>query len=310
MNCPTPFVYSGGRRISEGIKTLFLAVVNVRAIWTVLRSFSAARARIPGRPELDEDQGGSWMRQTALFVMFFLILPSPTLGAQEALQVGTTLPVTLTSSINSSRARPGERFTARVVQAVPVKPSLVIPAGAKILGEVAGAHPGGQTGSSLSLRFDRIVAKKHEIPVTAGLRAIASFMEVNDAQVPKTGPDEGTSSLNWKTVQVGGDVVYGAGGPVMAGATEVGRGIPGGVLAQPTAAPGLEWGEGWSSSSQLQSLWPLSSSACGASRFPNLVIRQSGRTPPVDESVLSPPRKVLKLPSGSGFLLQVIDDSQ
>jgi hypothetical protein len=197
------------------------------------------------------------------------------------------------------------------MQAVSVTPNLVIPAGAKVFGKVTGAQPTSQTGSSLSLRFDHIMAKKREIPMTVGLRAVASYMEVNDAHIPQTGPDEGgMSALSWTTVQVGGDIVYGTGGPVMAGATEMGRGVPGGVVARLTATPGSECAGGWPSSSQLQSLWVFASGACGVYGFQDLTIRHAGKTPPLGVIVLSSSRKTLRLTRGSGLLLQEVGDSR
>jgi hypothetical protein len=95
-------------------------------------------------------------------------------------------------------------------------------------------------------------------------------MEVNDAQTPKTGPDEGTSSYSWTTVQVGGEVRYGTGWPVMEGDTEVGRGVADGVLARLSAPPGSACAEGSRNSNQLQSLWVFSSGACGAYGFADL----------------------------------------
>jgi hypothetical protein len=228
--------------------------------------------------------------------------------AQQSLPTGTTLPVTLTSSL-SSESQVGQTISAQVAQVV-VTPSLRIPAGAKVFGRVLTTQAHTEAGSQLSLRFDRIVTNTREISLATGLRAMASPTEVHDAQLPETGPDEGISAYSWTTEQVGGDTRYGTGGPVMAGGTEVGRGVAGGVTARLTSMPGSECAQGPYNTNQLQSLWVFSSGACGAYDLPNLTIRQSGMTAPVGEIVLSSSAKSLKLPSGSGLLLQVVGDRQ
>jgi len=246
------------------------------------------------------------MRQTVFFAAVCLLLLPTSLAAQEPLPADITVPVMLTSSL-SSEPHAEQTVTARVMQAVAAGPNLVIPAGSRVVGRVLETKPSSSQGSQLSLRFDRIIAKNRQFVTALSLRAIASHVEVNDAQIPKAGPDEGTSSYSWTTVQVGGDVRYGTGWPVMAGESEVGKGVPDGVLARLSAAAGPECTEG-PNTNQLQSLWVFSSSACGVYGFPDVAIQHSGRTAPLGEIVLVSQGKVLKLPSGTGLLLQVAGD--
>ncbi len=246
------------------------------------------------------------MRRTSVVTAVCLFSLSAWLAAQEALPANTTVPVMLTSSL-SSETLAEQTVSARVMQIVSAAPNLVIPAGARVVGRVLETRPSSSQGSQISLRFDRIIAKNREFVVALSLRAIASRMEVEDAQAPKAGPDEGTSAYSWTTVLVGGDVRYGTGWPVMAGKTEVGKGVPDGVAARLFAVPGSECAEG-SNTNQLQSLWVFSSSACGVYGFRDVTIQHSGRTAPLGEIVLDYPGKVLKLPSGTGLLLQVSAD--
>jgi hypothetical protein len=167
--------------------------------------------RFPASRGLPERGGGFAMRWTSFFAAVFLFSLSPWLIAQESLSADTTVPVMLTSPLTSD-TYPNQRVSARVMQAVSVAPKRVIPAGAKVLGRVLERRPVSPPGSQISLRFDRIVAKNREFLAPLSLRAIASHMEVNDAQTPKTGPDEGTSSYSWTTIQVGDEVRYGTGG--------------------------------------------------------------------------------------------------
>jgi hypothetical protein len=249
------------------------------------------------------------MRRTSVFAAVWLFSLSPWLAAQESLPADTTVPVMLTSSITSD-THPDRAVSARVMQAVSVKPSLVIPAGARVVGRVLQRRTDSRQGPQILLRFDRILAKNREFLAPLSLRAIASHMEVKDAQTPKTGPDEATSSYSWTTVQVGGEVRYGTGWPVMAGETEVGKGVPDGVLARLSAPPGSACAEGSHNTDQLQSLWVFSSGACGTYGFPDMQIQHSGSTAPLGEIVLISTRKVLKLPSGTGLLLQVVPGSR
>jgi len=245
------------------------------------------------------------MRWISVFAAVCLFSISPWLAAQESLPADTTVPVMLTSSITSD-THPDQAVSARVMQAVSVGPNLIIPAGAKVVGRVLERKTASQQGSQISLRFDRILAKNREFLAPLSLRAIASHMEVNDAQTPKTGPDEGTSSYSWTTVQVGGEVRYGTGWPVMEGDTVMGKGVPDGVLARLSAPPGSACAEGSRNTNQLQSLWVFSSGACGVYGFADIQIQQSGRTAPLGEIVLTSSGNTLKLPSGTGLLLQVI----
>lgn len=237
------------------------------------------------------------------------LLLSPLSRAQEALPAGTTLPVTLTSSVNSPRARPGERITARVMQDVSIATRYRIPAGATVVGHIEQSGPDRQGGAQLSLRFDKVLTKEREIPLSAGLRAIASYMEIQAARVPTAGLNEGTSSYSATTVQIGGDVRYGTGGPVMAGGVRVGTGVPGGVAGRLATTPQSECAEG-PPTSQPQSLWVFSSGACGAYGLPGITMRKSGLTQPIGEIMLRSSREALKLPRGTGLLLQVVDGSQ
>jgi hypothetical protein len=90
----------------------------------------------------------------------------------------------------------------------------------------------------------------------------------------------------------------------------MGRGVADGVLARLSAPPGSECAGESQHTNQLQSLWVFSSGACGVYGFADMQIQYSGRTAPLDEIVLISPRKVLKVPSGTGLLLQVIGGSR
>jgi hypothetical protein len=239
---------------------------------------------------------------TAFVVALLIFCPTIVL-AQQVIPNGTIIPVQLNTSLNSAKAKPGQKVTATVMQDVPL-PDGKIPSGSKVVGHVVSAKRAANgTGGQLTLRFDSVKTSKQNIPVTTNLRAIASMMEVADAQVPASGPDRGTPPEWWTTTQVGGEVVYRGGGPVANGLQSVGVPAPNGVLARVSPVPGTKC-SGEVDDDRLQALWVFSSDACGAYGYPDLDITHSGRNEPVGEIVLTSRNGNVHLQSGSGMLLR------
>ncbi len=249
------------------------------------------------------------MRQRTLYVVLILVTFTLGLLGQDTLTADTTVPVVLTKAL-SSDSRPGQPVTAKVMQDITIGQHFMVAAGAKVVGHIVEARPAGEGGPQISFRFDRIIAKNRDLPSALALRAIASSQEIHDAQICKSGPDEGISAFSWTTVQVGGNVAYGCGGPVMAGATEVGRFGPDGAVGRLVSVPGSECEAGSHDFNRQQSLWLFSSTACGVYGLGDLQIQNYGRKAPVGEIVLRSPGKSIALPAGTGLLLQVVGDSQ
>lgn len=232
-----------------------------------------------------------------------LILSSTLAIAQENMPVGTILAAQLNRSLNSQKARPGQTISARLMQDVPLA-SGKIPAGAKILGHITNMRTDGNT-TKVTMRFDTLRYRHRTVAIQTSLRALASLMEVEDAQTPKTGPDRGTP-LRWATrLLVGGEVAYGDGGPVMHGSERVGDALAYGVLV-PVAANSAERCRGEvGGNANPQALWVFSSDACGVFGMENVRIEHAGRTAPVGEIVLASDAGSLRVQSGSGILLRV-----
>ena len=191
-----------------------------------------------------------------------LIMFAAELFAQSAIPPGTILPVALNSSLNSRKAKSGQVITARVVQDVPLSQGSKIHAGAKVVGHVIDVKAAnGTNGAQVSIRFDTLIVSKQRVAITTNLRALASMMAVEAAQVPDTGPDRGTSQNAWNTDQIGGEVVYRGGGPVADGLRSVGEPTYGGVLVHISAKPGSSCRGDIDSNDQLQALWVFSSDA-------------------------------------------------
>jgi len=245
------------------------------------------------------------IKSAKLISPIILVLFSSALLAQQAIPSGTIIPVHLNSTLDSRKAKPGQVFTARVMQDVPLQDSK-IRAGSKVVGHVVSAKRAENgTDGRFSLRFDAIDVSKRRTPISTNLRAIASMMEVEDAQVPAAGPDRGTSQAAWTTVQVGGEVVYRGGGPVANGLQDVGIPTANGVLAHVSSAPGTKCAGEADDNDLLQALWVFSSDACGAYGFSDLEIANSGRSDPIGEIVFTSSKRDVHLPSGSGMLLRV-----
>jgi len=240
-------------------------------------------------------------------VWISLIMFSAHLFGQSAVPAGTILPVALNSSLNSRKTKPGQVITARVMQDVPLSPASTIHAGAKVIGHVVDVQPasGANGARRMSFRFDTLVVSKQRIPITTYVRALASMMAVEDAQLPQTGPDRGTSENAWTTVQIGGEVVYRGGGPVANGLRSVGTPAANGVLVHLSADPGTKCRGEIEGNDRLQALWVFSSDARGAYDFPDLTIAHAGRTNPVGEVMLVSDHGDVNVKAGSGMLLRV-----
>jgi hypothetical protein len=237
-----------------------------------------------------------------------LVVFATQLFGQSAIPVGTILPVRLNSSLNSRKVKTGQVITGRVAQDVPLLSGSKIHAGAKVIGhvvEVKRAIAG--SGAQVSIRFDTLVVSGRQIPLTTNLRALASMMAVEQAQIPDTGPDRGTPENAWTTDQIGGEVVYRGGGPVANGLRSVGEPTLNGVLVHVSDEPGTKCrgeSEG-QDDDRLQALWVFSSDACGAYGFADLAITHAGRTNPVGEITLASDHGDFNVQSGGGMLLRL-----
>jgi hypothetical protein len=236
-------------------------------------------------------------------VWISLIMFAADLFAQSAIPAGTILPVALNSSLNSRKVKAGQVITARVTQDVPLSSGSTIHAGTRVTGQVIDVK-NGASGAQISFRFDTLVVSKRRTPITTNLRALASMMAVEEAQLPESGPDRGTPESAWTTDQIGGEVVYRGGGPVADGLRFVGEPTYGGVLVQVSSKPGTKCRGQTEGNDRLQALWVFSSDACGVYDFADLAIVHAGRSGPVGEITLASKGDV-NIRAGSGMLLRV-----
>jgi hypothetical protein len=206
--------------------------------------------------------------------------------AQSTIPAGTILPVQLNSSLNSRKIRAGKEISARVMENVPLAGGSKIRAGAKVIGHVTDVKNDAHD-TQVSFLFDKVVIGRHSIPVTTNLRALASMMEVSEAQVPATGPDRGTSEEEWTVEKVGGEST-----------------IPG-LPMRTSAKPGSKCRGEVGGEHPMQSLWVFSSDACGAYGFSDIEIVHAGRTAPRGKITLASHGNEVNVRSGSGMLLRL-----
>jgi len=221
--------------------------------------------------------------------------------------VGTILPAQFNNSLDSAKSRSGQVVTARVMQDVPISPTKKIHAGAKLIGHLENVRRGDQgQRAEMSLRFDRLKLGREVVAITTSLRAMASMTEVEGVLVPPTGPDRGTPWA-WTTRNlIGGEVAYGADGPVARGDEIVGQALTSGVLIPLRANTASGCRGTVEGNSQPQPTWVFSSDACGLYGFENMQIAHAGRTTPLGEITLTSTQGKVQIKAGSGILLRVI----
>ena len=236
----------------------------------------------------------------------FLLALSTMLFAQDVVPAGTILPLQLDSALNSRKNKPGQVITATVMQDVPSATGPQIRAGAKVIGHILSVTQAEHgNGELVTLQFDELKVSKHAVPITTNLRALASMMDVFDAQLSDAGPDRGEAGNAWTTDQIGGEVVYRGGGPVAHGLQVVGKPMANGVLVPTAASPSSGCRGPVAGNYQPQALWVFSSDACGIYDLPNVEIVHAGRTNPVGTITLLSQKGNLNIRAGSGLLLRV-----
>jgi len=223
----------------------------------------------------------------------------------EEIPAGTALPVSLYSNLDAAKAKPGQEVIGALTQDVPLPSGKHLPRRSQVRGKVLEVRPpAAGAGSQVVLQFDRIHTKTADFPITAGVRAIASLPAVAAASEPTSPP---LTDLNppstWTTHQVGGEVVYRAGGEVMAGETAVGKPVPYGVLGRFRPNPISHCtNEG---TDREQALWIFATTACGVYGYENLKLAHAGTTDPKGQITLASTGDV-QLYSGSGLLLVTV----
>lgn len=241
-----------------------------------------------------------------LIGLLALLLAASSLWAQQV-PPGTLLPVMLDNNLDSGKSQPGEEITAKLMQEVPLPNRGKIKRESKVLGHIVAVSPAspGQE-ASLSVQFEKIEIDKQMVPISTGLRALASMQLVAQAKQPPGGDmGYGTTSWDLNMSLIGGQISYNGKKIVKAPNGQVVGKVPqpGAVLAIPMANP--ERGcAGPASNTAEQAFWLFSTDACGIYDEKDMTYvsgiggANSGRI------VLQSPKPV-EVRGGSGWLLQV-----
>lgn len=240
------------------------------------------------------------------FVLIVAFFFSSVALAQTSIPAGTVLPVQLNSSLNSRKSKPGDRVTARIMQDVPISSGRKIRSGAKVIGRVVSvkAATNAQPGE-ITFRFEKVKSGHHSIAVVTNVRALASMMAVEDAQIPPAGTDRGTPWA-WTTRNlIGDEVAYGEGGPVVQGGEIVGQSLYGGMLAPAEGNSSAGCRGEVAGNHQPQALWVFASDACGIYGMDDVQVANPGRTGPIGEITLTSQAGNVEISGGSGMLLRV-----
>lgn len=109
-----------------------------------------------------------------------------------ALPSGTPLNAVLNSSLDSKKAKVGERVEAHTTEAVTIGGRTIVPKGAKLEGHVteATARSRGDKDSTLAIQFDKAILKKNQnVPLNVLIMAVAPPQPAQFESAPGPGSD-------------------------------------------------------------------------------------------------------------------------
>lgn len=233
--------------------------------------------------------------------------PWPAIGEKVKIPVGTVLPVSLEHELSSKEQGKDEVIEGRLMQDVPLPGGDVLPAGSKLHGAITNVASASQGLASVSFRFTSLETRRTTLPILAGLRAFAPFLDAQRARTPYQ--ESSGSPGGWGiTLQIGGDVRFGDNGKVTNGHHRVvGKATKNsGVLGRLEDAPGSPC-EAWpDATTGPQAVWVFSVDACGIYDLKGVRIARAGNKEPLGEITLTKDDGDLKIMKSSALLLRVV----
>ena len=230
------------------------------------------------------------------------LLSAVAMLATSGIPAGTALPVTLNSTLDARKDKPGEKIQAKLMQDIPLSSGEKIKGGARVTGHIVEVTKLPAGGSRMVLKFDELQDRGTAIPLNVSARAIAAMESVYAAEIPIDATSDSESSNQWVMRQVGGEIVNRGRGRIASGEGLVGRWngqawgkLTAGAEGDCTAADG---------NGIEQALWVFSTSACGLYGLEGMTLAHDGRTAPLGQIVLES-SKSLHVGGGSGWFLLV-----
>jgi len=219
----------------------------------------------------------------------------------SAIPPGTALPVTLNSTLDAKKDKPGQKIEAKLMQDIPLGGGERIKAGAHVIGHIVEVSRTAGGGSRMVLKFDQLQDRGTTISLNVSARAIAAMNDVFRAEVPVDPYSDSEPQDMWVMQQVGGDIVNRGRGIIASdNGGEVGH-YDGAAWGKLTSAV---QGDCTASDGNgiEQALWVFSTSACGLYGFPDVKLVHDGRTDPVGQIILES-GKSIHVGAGSGWFL-------
>jgi len=195
---------------------------------------------------------------------------------------GTAVNAELNSSVDSKKAKVGDKVEAHTTDDIRYAGKIIVPRGARLEGHVteATARSKGDSGSTLAIQFDKAIPKKgEEIPLNVAIVAIAA------PQRDFSGSSSGSGS----------DPMTGGGAPSA-------NGSPMGTSHTPTASPGRPSYPADPVSSSPSALTPLPPDSRGVYGLKDLKL-MAGSSNTSQSTVITSSSKNVHLESGTRLLL-------
>lgn len=151
---------------------------------------------------------------------------------------GTALNAELNSTVDSKKAKAGDKIEAHTTEAVKYDGKIILPNGAKLIGHIvqAAARSKGDNDSALTIQIDKAVPKKgEELPLNVTIVAIAAPM--SDLSAASMGP--GSDPMADRGAAAAGGSPMGASRPQNAGpGASIPNSAPAGTANPPDALAG------------------------------------------------------------------------
>jgi hypothetical protein len=124
--------------------------------------------------------------------IFAAVAAAQTEPGAVTLPSGTAVNAELNSSVDSKKAKVGDKVEAHTTEEIKYAGKIIVPKGAKLEGHVteATARSKGDSGSTLAIQFDKAIVKKgEEIPLNVAILAIAAPQSDFSGGSPGNGSD-------------------------------------------------------------------------------------------------------------------------